>query len=67
MVTQTLTVTGMSCTGCEANVEEALRSVDGVENAEADHEADTVTVETDGDVSGDALAAAVEDAGYEPA
>lgn len=58
-----LTVTGMSCGGCEQSVEEALEGVDGVESAEADEASDSVTVEGDADV--DDLVAAVEDAGFE--
>ncbi|MFB6139999.1 MAG: heavy-metal-associated domain-containing protein [Halosimplex sp.] len=60
---QQITVTGMSCGGCEQSVEEALESVDGVESARADREAATATVEGDADT--DDLVAAVEDAGYE--
>lgn len=59
----TLTVEGMACDGCEANVEEAIRSVADVTSVEADHEAGVVTVEGDADV--DALVEAVSDAGYE--
>ncbi|WP_135852321.1 heavy-metal-associated domain-containing protein [Halorussus salinus] len=57
-----ITVEGMSCGGCEENVENALRDVPGVEDATADNESDSVTVE--GDASDEDLAAAVEDAGY---
>jgi copper chaperone CopZ len=59
----TLTVTGMSCGGCEQSVEDALEGVDGVESAEADRESETATV--DGDAASDELVAAVEDAGYD--
>lgn len=58
-----LSVDRMSCTGCESNVEAALRGVSGVTDVEADHEAGSVTVEGDADV--DELVAAVDDAGYE--
>lgn len=57
-----LTVTGMSCGGCEQNVVEALESVDGVESATADNETDTATAE--GSASTDDLVRAVEEAGY---
>lgn len=60
-----LTVTGMSCGGCEQNVEEAVSELDGVTDVEADHEADRVVV--DGSVSTADARAAIEDAGYEPA
>lgn len=48
-MTTTLRVTGMTCGGCEENVETALRGVEGVEDASADNETDTVTVEGDAD------------------
>jgi copper chaperone len=57
-----ITVEGMSCGGCEQNVETKLSDLPGVTSVEADNESDTVTVE--GDVSEDDVAAAVEDAGY---
>lgn len=59
----TLTVDGMSCTNCEESVEEALRSVEGVTDATADHEAGTATIEGGADPLD--LIIAVEDAGYE--
>jgi len=62
-MTRKLTVSGMSCGGCEQSVEEALEGVAGVESASADREAETATVEGDADT--DDLVAAVEDAGYE--
>ncbi|MFC7137430.1 heavy-metal-associated domain-containing protein [Halobaculum litoreum] len=45
----TLTVTGMTCGGCEQNVVDALEALDGVERVTADHEANVVTVEGDAD------------------
>lgn len=59
----TLTVSGMACDGCEEAVVEALEGVPGVETASADHEAGTATVEGDADEG--AMAAAIEDAGYD--
>ncbi|SNZ06964.1 copper chaperone [Natronoarchaeum philippinense] len=66
MTQRTIEVDGMACGGCEETVTEALTELDGVESADADHEAGTVAVvyeddETDtGELSG-----AIEDAGYE--
>jgi copper chaperone CopZ len=57
-----ITVEGMSCGGCEQNVETKLSDLPGVTSVEADNESDTVTVE--GDAAEDDIAAAVEDAGY---
>lgn len=62
---RTLTVTGMSCDGCEKNVENSLLALAGVNRADADHEADTVEVVAGETVSDDDLATAVRDAGYE--
>ena len=64
-MTTTVAVSGMSCTGCESNVESAVAELPGCEGVEADHEAGTVTVE--GDVDTAALQEAIEDSGYEPA
>jgi len=64
-MSQTLTVGGMSCSHCEQTVESALESVEGVTNALADRESESVTV--DGKADTDSLVDAVEDAGYEAA
>lgn len=58
----TLTVEGMSCSHCEQTVEDALENVSGVRDAEADRDAEQVTV--NGDADPKELVAAVEDAGY---
>ena len=60
-----LSVTGMSCNGCEQNVTSALNNLDGVNRVEADHEADTVEVVADDSVTDDDIHAAIEQAGYE--
>jgi len=64
-MTTTLSVSGMSCTGCESNVETAVSELEGCTGVEADHEAGTVTVE--GDLDQSALRATIKEAGYEPA
>lgn len=58
-----LTIEGMSCGHCEASVETALQAVSGVRNAEADRDAEEVTVHGDADPA--ALVEAVTDAGYD--
>ena len=65
MERKTLSVTGMSCNGCEQNVKNALQGLDGVSRVEADHEADTVDVVVDDAVTDDDLAAAIDRAGYD--
>lgn len=44
------TVTGMKCEHCEARVENALKELNGVNGAKADHVANTVTVDYDENV-----------------
>lgn len=63
MPTTTLSVTGMSCEGCEEIVEDSLEEVHGVESATADRGAGTATVE--GDANDEDLVEAVDFAGYE--
>ncbi|KPN31187.1 putative copper-exporting P-type ATPase A [Halolamina pelagica] len=62
MAQTTLTVDGMACGSCEETVEDAVAALDGVDAVTADNTTDTVEIE--GDVDGDAAAAAIEDAGY---
>lgn len=62
-MTTELTVEGMTCGGCEQNVEDALEGVDGVTSASADRDADAATVEGDADAG--TLVDAVENAGYD--
>lgn len=62
---RTITVSGMSCTGCENTVENALRNVDGIRRVDADHNAETVEIVVDDDVSEDTIGDAVHNAGYE--
>ncbi|CAM2915108.1 MULTISPECIES: heavy-metal-associated domain-containing protein [Halobacterium] len=57
-----LTVTDMSCAHCEQTVTDALTDLDGVTDATADADADTVSYEGTADT--DAVVAAIDDAGY---
>lgn len=60
-----LQVDGMSCTGCERNVQFALSSLPGVNRVKADHRAKTVEVDFDpGQTTEDEVRRAVEDIGY---
>lgn len=60
-----LSIGGMSCAGCVAAVENALRSVDGVEEATVNLGERTARVE--GEVESEALVEAVKTAGYDAA
>lgn len=66
MKRETISASGMSCNGCEQNVQNALQKIDGVNRVEADHEGDTVEVVVDDDVADD-IHAAIEQAGYDVA
>jgi copper chaperone len=63
--TTTLKVTGMSCGGCTANVEKALKGVNGVKNVTVNLKPGSAAVEFDTDKTNEKdLAAAVKKAGY---
>ena len=63
MSTATYTVTGMTCGHCVASVKEEVGSVAGVDSVDVELEGGRLTVT--GDVTADAVKAAVEEAGYE--
>ena len=63
---RTYTVAGMTCSHCVASVREEVSEVDGVARVDVDLESGELKVSGDG-FSDDAVAAAVEDAGYEVA
>ena len=65
MTTRTYSVPGISCGHCKTAIESELGPVAGVESAVVDIDAKTVTVV--GDVSEEAVRAAVDEAGYEVA
>ena len=61
----TLTVTGMTCGGCENAVKRVLGTVDGVANVTASHGANRVTLDLDtSKATREAVAKAIERAGY---
>lgn len=65
MKRETLSVTGMSCNGCEENVTNALKNVEGVSRVDADHEGDTVEIVVEDDVPDENVHEAIEQAGYD--
>jgi len=67
MERRTITVSGMTCDGCERNVRNALQHIEGVSRVEADHEAGTVEFVADDGVDDDDIEAAIENAGYDVA
>jgi copper ion binding protein len=61
----TVTVHGMSCHGCENNVEFAVGSLAGVAGVNADHQAKVVEIDFDAEaLSVEQIRSAIEDLGY---
>lgn len=68
MTRLSLTVTGMSCVGCEQRIAAMLARLDGIGRVEADHQAGTVVVDYDPtalDAAG--ITQRLTEAGYAPA
>jgi copper ion binding protein len=63
--TTTYQVSGMTCGHCVKAVEGALAALDGVHEVKVDLDAGAVTVTSDAALDTPAVAAAVDDAGYE--
>lgn len=62
--TSTYTVTGMTCGHCVTAVTDEVSKVDGVTAVDVDLASGQVTVSSDGPVDDQAVAAAVDEAGY---
>lgn len=60
-----LRIQGMNCGHCSSSVEKALKAVPGVTSVTVDLPGKTATVEADSGVSGEALTAAVTNAGFQ--
>jgi copper chaperone len=63
-VTATFTVTGMTCGHCVQAVTDEITSLDGVETVDVDLSSGAVTVVSHQSLAQDAVAAAVDEAGY---
>jgi copper ion binding protein len=63
--TATFAVTGMTCGHCVAAVQDEVAKVDGVTGVDVELATGTVTIASDRPLPDDAVAAAVEEAGYE--
>jgi copper chaperone CopZ len=64
MGTTTWTVQGMTCSHCVAAVTEELSALPGVSDVVVELDSGLVTVTAEADPSTDAVAAAVDEAGY---
>jgi copper chaperone len=65
MSTATYTVTGMTCEHCVRSVTEEVGALSGVTGVDVDLASGGLTVTSEAPVPGDAVRAAVEEAGYE--
>ena len=65
MSTSDYQVTGMTCGHCASAVTEEVSKIPGVTGVQVDVAAGRVTVESEQPVAADAVAAAVDEAGYE--
>lgn len=63
--TRTVTVTGMTCDHCVAAVRSEIGGIDGVEQVDVDLASGRVTITSTTDIGDEALAEAVDEAGYE--
>lgn len=64
-VTSTFTVKGMTCSHCVQSVTEELSALPGVTAVQVDLSSGGVTVASEAPLSGEAVRAAVDEAGYE--
>lgn len=58
-------VEGMVCSGCENRVQNALKTIDGVESVNANHTTGTVIVTSKEEVSEKVMKEKIEDIGFE--
>ena len=65
MTTTTYTVKGMTCGHCVAAVTEEVSKVTGVTSVDIDLDSGRVTVASTDAIDGEAIRAAVDEAGYE--
>ncbi|RGC65361.1 Copper chaperone CopZ [Micromonospora sp. MW-13] len=65
MASSTYTVKGMTCGHCAGSVTAEVQKIDGVVDVAVDVPAGQVTITSNAPVSDDAVAEAVEEAGYE--
>lgn len=62
---RTITVDGMTCTGCEESIQRAVGRLGGIEFVQADHRAGTVAVRYEAEATDqDAISERIREAGY---
>lgn len=65
MTTRTITVSGMTCNHCVGAVSEEIGALDGVTSVDVTLDSGKVRIDSDSPIDDAALAAAVDEAGYE--
>ena len=65
MKTIILNVKGMMCTGCEKRIENSLKSIDGIENVEANHDEGIVKITLNEDIDKNIIKEQIEDLDFE--
>ncbi len=58
-------VKGMVCNGCENRIQNALKSVDGIEEVLADYKQELVTIKTNLEIDRNVIYEKIEDIGFE--
>jgi len=58
-------VEGMVCTGCENRVQNALKTIEGIESVVANHKEGTVKVVSTNEVTENAIKDKIEDIGFD--
>ena len=61
----TLKVMGMMCEGCENRVKNALKTIEGIEEVQANHVTGVVEVTANDSIMDDIIMETIEDIGYE--
>lgn len=61
----TIKVNGMVCNGCENRVQNALKSIEGIEEVKADHNKGEVTITAKEEINIKDVEAKIEDIGFE--
>lgn len=63
-MSQTISVSGMTCQNCVRHVTEALKELPGVSDARVDLASNSATIESSREVPREELARALDEAGY---
>ncbi len=65
MNTLTIKVKGMVCNGCENRVQNALKTLEGIEEVQANYKKELVTIKTNREIDKNLIYEKLEDLGFE--